>query len=89
MQNSFKITPESRKLVLKSAGSKWRQFKANLNSDYVKPNLGQKKKLRKPPKQYGFVGKEVWKRFVAERTSDKWLVCIGYIYMYFLVFQHE
>ncbi|KAK1401439.1 putative Ulp1 protease family catalytic domain-containing protein [Heracleum sosnowskyi] len=27
----------------------------------------------KPPKKYHFVGNEAWKRFVAQRTDDKWL----------------
>lgn len=81
MQGTFKVAPESKDLVLKSAGAKWRQFKAKLMADYVKPNLGQKKKLRKPPKQYAFVGKEAWKRFVAERTTDNWLVCIYISYL--------
>lgn len=72
LQDTFKVPKELRNGVLKSASAKWRQFKANLTKDYVKPNLGQKKKLRKPPKQYAFVGKEAWKKFVAERTTDEW-----------------
>lgn len=64
-------------MVLKSAGRKWRQFKTNLTSKYVIPNVGKKKKLLKPPKKYAFVGKDVWKRFVAERTTEKWLVCFS------------
>lgn len=82
LQDTFSVAEESKHLVLKSAGAKWRQFKANLNSDYVKPYIGQKKKLRKPPKQYAFVGKEAWQRFVAERTTEKWMVCIIYTNLY-------
>lgn len=62
--------------MLKSASAKWRQFKANLTKDYVKPNVGNKKKLRKPPKQYAFIGKEAWKKFVAERTTRDWQVIL-------------
>ncbi|KAL6582611.1 hypothetical protein OROMI_004689 [Orobanche minor] len=51
---------------------KWRQFKTNLNRKFVKPYLGQKKKLRKPPKKYAFVGKEPWKKFVAQRITEDW-----------------
>ena len=40
----------------------------------MKPYLGQKKKLRKPPTKYAFVGKEAWKNFVAERTTSTWKV---------------
>ncbi|XP_074346995.1 uncharacterized protein LOC141685814 [Apium graveolens] len=73
VQDTFKIAPESEKLVLQSAGEKWRQFKADLTAKYVMPFIGKKKKLMKPPKKYAFVGKEPWKKFVAERTSPKWL----------------
>ena len=68
------MADESESMVLKSAGTKWRQFKSNLTSDHVMPYIGQKKKLMKPPKQYTFVGKEVWRRFVAQRTSKEWQV---------------
>lgn len=78
-QNAFKIPEECESLVLKSAGTKWRQFKSELTNNYVIPFKGDKKKQWKPPKKYGFVGKDVWKRFVAERTSDKWMV-LFYIY---------
>lgn len=60
--------------LLRSAGAKWRNFKATLNKKHVQPYLGQKKKLRKPPKQYAFIGKEAWKKFVAERTTSTWKV---------------
>lgn len=76
MQDTFTICPESQRLVLKSAGMKWRQFKTNLTKKYVLPYLGRKKKLSKPPKQYSFVGRETWKRFVATRTSADWKVCV-------------
>lgn len=60
-------------MVLKSAGTKWRQFKSQLTADYVMPFIGQKKKLRKPPLKYAFVGKDKWKNFVAQRTDDRWM----------------
>ncbi|KAK1383971.1 hypothetical protein POM88_021706 [Heracleum sosnowskyi] len=69
---TFKVSKKLKKGVLKSASAKWRQFKTNLNRKFVKPNLGQKKKLRKPPNQYAFVGKEAWKKFVAQRITDDW-----------------
>ena len=61
-------------MVLQSAGIKWRLFKTDLTSKHVMPYIGQKKKLMKPPKKYVFLGKEVWRKFVAERTDEKWLV---------------
>ncbi|KAK1372728.1 hypothetical protein POM88_028921 [Heracleum sosnowskyi] len=72
IMETFKVSKKLKKGVLKSASAKWRQFKTNLNRKFVKPNLGQKKKLRKPPNQYAFVGKEAWKKFVAQRITDDW-----------------
>lgn len=69
------MAPESEGLVLKSAGTKWRQFKSELTTKFVKPYIGQKKKLNKPPKQYAYVGKESWRRFIAVRTGKGWEVC--------------
>ncbi|PRQ57802.1 hypothetical protein RchiOBHm_Chr1g0352301 [Rosa chinensis] len=73
IQDTFKVAPESRKLVLSSAGVKWRYFKTTLTRKYVLPFLGKKKKLRKPPKQYSYVGLQPWKEFVKQRTSEEWL----------------
>lgn len=73
-QNTFKVCPESERVVLTSAGMKWRQFKTKLTTKYVLPFLGHKKKLARPPKQYAFVGKEHWKNFVKLRTCEQWKV---------------
>ena len=61
--------------MLKSAGCKWRQFKTTLTTKYVLPYIGQKKKLRNPPKKYSYVRKDTWRRFVATRTTKEWQVC--------------
>lgn len=74
IKNTFKVAPESETMVLKSAGAKWRQFKSKLTVDYVMPFLGEKKKLKKPPLKYAFVGKDIWKKFVSQRTSDEWML---------------
>lgn len=58
MQEPFKVPKQLEKGLISFAGAKYRNFKANLTRDYVRPYLGQKKKLRKPPKKYAFVGKE-------------------------------
>lgn len=75
LQDTFELIPESRKRILQSAGAKWRNFKAKLTAEYVLPYVGQKKKLQKPPKQYAFVGKKAWRRFVAVRVTKDWQVC--------------
>ncbi|XP_074347390.1 uncharacterized protein LOC141686242 [Apium graveolens] len=72
LQATFKVKPEIENMVLKSAGSKWRQFKTDLTRKYVLPFIGEKKKLSKPPRGYGYVSKATWKRFVRQRTDSKW-----------------
>ncbi|KAL8121084.1 hypothetical protein AgCh_018015 [Apium graveolens] len=71
-QETFRVPKELQKGLLQSAAAKWRNFMANLTKYFVKPNIGQKKKLRKPPKQYAYVGKEAWKKFVAARNTSAW-----------------
>lgn len=73
-QSTFKVKPHCEHFVLKSAGCKWRQFKTNLTRKFVRPYVGQKEKLSKPPKQYAFVSKSTWKRFVRQRTDPTWEV---------------
>ncbi|KAK9933083.1 hypothetical protein M0R45_020292 [Rubus argutus] len=73
VEGSFKLPLESKRMVLTSAGTKWRQFKTMLTRKYVLPNLGRKRKLRKPPRQYNFVGLDPWKKFVRERKKPEWL----------------
>lgn len=71
--------------MLQSAGVKWRQFKTMLTSEYVMPYVRDKKKLRKAPKKYAFVGKEAWKNFVAQRISDSWQVRRNEVYNLWLL----
>lgn len=75
------MAPESKKLVLSSAASKWRQFKSKLTSKYVLPFAGRKKKLKKPPKMYHLH----WKEFVASRLSNSWPV---YVFFYFFLLSY-
>ncbi|KAL8094306.1 hypothetical protein AgCh_036000 [Apium graveolens] len=73
IKGTFKVAPESEAMVLKSAGEKWRQFKTDLTTKHVMPYVEKNKKLKRPPKDYRFVGQEAWTRFIAQRTGDKWL----------------
>ncbi|KAL8147496.1 hypothetical protein AgCh_004988 [Apium graveolens] len=73
IKGTFKVAPESEAMVLKSAGEKWRQCKTDLTTKHVMPYAEKKKKLKRPPKNYRFVGQEAWTRFIAQRTCDKWL----------------
>ncbi|KAL8123265.1 hypothetical protein AgCh_011296 [Apium graveolens] len=72
ISSTFKVGPHCEDIVLKSAGSKWRQFKTDLTRKFVLLFVGDKKKLNKPPKRYGFVSKSTWKNFVKQRTDPSW-----------------
>lgn len=85
LQDTFNVKPYLEDFILKSAGTKWRQFKTRLTNKFVLPYLGEKKKLSRPPKQYEFVCKSAWKKFVAQRTAENWKVnVIFFFYLYCL-----
>lgn len=51
----------------------------------MRPYLAEKKKLRRPPKQYEFVGRSAWKRFVAERSAESWEVNVIFFSLIYVV----
>ncbi|XP_062014987.1 uncharacterized protein LOC133731628 [Rosa rugosa] len=60
-------------MVLKSAGTKWREFKSRLTTLYVLPYLDAPESLQFPPDDYRFITVDDWNVFVKERTSDSFL----------------
>ncbi|KAL8135328.1 hypothetical protein AgCh_010117 [Apium graveolens] len=85
IQNAFKIPEEFESLVLKSAGTKRRQFKSELTTDYVIPLKGDKKKLRKPPTRYRFVGTSQ----ITERKSDATEVSVSDVKKGYICLEEE
>lgn len=55
---------------MKSACSKWREFKSNLTTAYILPHKNQRELLEFPPADYSFIEKAHWDIFVADRLSD-------------------
>ncbi|KAL6557357.1 hypothetical protein OROMI_017707 [Orobanche minor] len=60
-------------MVLKSASTKWREFKSRLTSLYIVPYLNEPEKMKYPPKDYKFISQDHWTQFVAYRSSPSFL----------------
>ena len=72
---AFTIPPSAKKMVLRSACQKWREFKCRLTTHYILPYLDQPELLAYPPADYSFIEKSHWDIFVADRTSKEFMVC--------------
>ncbi|KAL5546690.1 hypothetical protein UlMin_006377 [Ulmus minor] len=70
---AYDVDPKCEKVVLSSAGLKWRQFKSNLAVEIIIPNKEHMEKLRRPPLAYNFINQKDWEMFVALRVSAKYL----------------
>lgn len=71
---AYDIPMEAEKMVLQSAGQKWREFKSRLTTYYVLPYRDQPNMLESPPADYSSIEKAHWDFFVADRISDEFLV---------------
>ena len=70
------LDPKSRKHVLKSIGTKWRNFKHYLFRNYIEPfQKDPDANLQDPPLMYNFLTPDDWVVFVSQRQSKKWQVC--------------
>ncbi|KAL6223405.1 hypothetical protein ACLB2K_006792 [Fragaria x ananassa] len=70
---SFDLEPSERKMVIKSAGVKWREFKSRLTCQYVLPYIDDPESLKFPPDDYRFITPDVWKDFVKSRLTPEFL----------------
>ncbi|KAK7366990.1 hypothetical protein VNO80_08995 [Phaseolus coccineus] len=64
---AFETSDDIRKKIMRSVSTKWRQFKANLTSNYV---FGRYKD-KSPCVAYA-IDEETWSQFVKTRTDPKW-----------------
>lgn len=71
---TFDLGPEKKKLVLQSAGAKWREFKSRLTTHYVLPYKDDPESTQFPPDDYRFINVDDWKLFVSQRTTDDFMV---------------
>ncbi|CAL8993752.1 unnamed protein product [Prunus brigantina] len=52
-----------KKMMLSSAGKKWKDFKSTLTRQHILPFINEKEKLRQPPELYKFIEKADWDAF--------------------------
>lgn len=71
---AFEVGHGGKKMVLSSAGNKWRDFKSRLTKDYIIPFKDDTEKLKEPPSEYPFISRPVWATFVASRLSKEFEV---------------
>lgn len=71
---AFDVPPTRRKMMLKSACQKWREFKSRLTTDYVLLYSDQRELLESLPADYSFIEKAHWDMFVASRLSVEFSV---------------
>lgn len=67
---AYVVPPTARSVIMKSACSKWREFKSKLTTAYILPHKNQRELLELPPADYSFIEKAHWDIFVADRLSD-------------------
>ncbi|XP_040374621.1 uncharacterized protein LOC121052806 [Rosa chinensis] len=76
IQDAYVVPKEWKKLVITSAGHKWREFKSKLTNWYIIPYLDSPKLLQFPPDDYRSIEVSEWNTFVADRTSQQFQVCL-------------
>ncbi|CAL2228595.1 unnamed protein product [Prunus armeniaca] len=68
---AYVVGQGGKKMVLSSAGKKWKDFKSTLTRHHVLPFINEKEKLRQPSELYKFIEKADWDAFVASRLSEQ------------------
>ncbi|XP_024190454.1 uncharacterized protein LOC112194446 [Rosa chinensis] len=70
---SFLLRPEHKRMVLISAGAKWREFKSHLTTRYILPHRDNLEIIESRPEDYLFINQDDWEIFVQDRLSDSFL----------------
>ncbi|WOG86438.1 hypothetical protein DCAR_0205642 [Daucus carota subsp. sativus] len=72
---AFILPPSAKKMVLRSAGQKWREFKSRLTTTYILSYRDQPEVLAYPRAHFSYIEKSHWDIFVVDRMSPEFLVC--------------
>ncbi|TYK03264.1 transposase [Cucumis melo var. makuwa] len=67
VETAFIIDNRSRKSILKTAGTAFRQFKHWLTKKYILPFKNEPTLLKRPPYMYSYIDQKQWKEFVRSR----------------------
>lgn len=74
MQRRYNKPEQYKKKTLSNCATKWRKFKSNLYTGYVRPNLRDPEKFRHPPERYTYILQNVWDDFLLMRLTEEWEV---------------
>ena len=68
----YDVDQKAFKILLHSAGNKWRQFKSTLWRNHIKPYKDDNPDMLKhPPSRYTYVKQQDWDSFIASRCIEK------------------
>ncbi|KAA0054778.1 transposase [Cucumis melo var. makuwa] len=67
VEAAFIIDSRSRKSILKTAGTTFRQFKHWLTKRYILPFKNEPEILKRPPYMYSYIDQKQWEEFVRSR----------------------
>ena len=79
MQKRYNKPEEYRKRTLAECAIKWRKFKSNLYTEYVRPFLREPENFSTPPEGYDYISQDVWEDFLCTRLSDEFQVINNYV----------
>ncbi|CAL9012144.1 unnamed protein product [Prunus brigantina] len=66
---AYVVGQGGKKMVLSSAGKKWKDFKSTLTRHHILPFINEKEKLRQPTELYKFIERADWDAFRREKCE--------------------
>lgn len=77
MQKEFIVLEERKKYILQQADDRWRAYKTRLRKKWLYHKSGRLR-ARPPDWKYPWLTQEIWNKFVAQSTSEKFKVLVYY-----------
>ncbi|KAL6138181.1 hypothetical protein ACLB2K_063466 [Fragaria x ananassa] len=71
VEEAYVVPKKWKKMVLASAGQKWREFKSKLTTWYIIPYLDSPELFEFSPDDYRMIDENQWKEFVKDRISPQ------------------
>ncbi|KAL0536778.1 hypothetical protein IC582_025739 [Cucumis melo] len=84
VEAAFIIDNRSRKSILKTAGTTFRQFKHWLTKKYILPFKNEPELLKRPPYMYSYIDQKQWEEFVRSRLCPHFEVSLNLFIFYVL-----
>lgn len=74
IQDKFDVDKKHMKLILRSAATKWGDFKSKLTTDYMYVDKEKTQIRTQPPLKYPFIDQDNWAEFIKQRCSKEFQV---------------